>query len=629
MIKLYKHLKQYRVHIIFIVIFMFLYTISQLYLPTLMSDIIDKGITIDEEAMKQQIIDKVSSGEIPIGDMDMSQIPDMSKMDMTQMDMSMLEEYNIELIYKGDIPYILKLGGIMLVVALGGAICIIMGSLLASKAGVGLSRILRTKIFTKVESFSLHEFDKIGTASMITRTTNDITQVQTFTVMMLRMMIMAPLMCIGGVIMALKKDVKVTLILLIIIPVLSLVIFLIARKAVPLFKVMQKKLDKVNLVLRERLMGIRVIRAFNKEPYENKRFDVANLDLTETAIKVNKIMAALMPIVMLGFNVTTIAIVWFGGIRIDNGFMQVGDLMALIQYIMQIMFAIIMMTMMFVLLPRASASGDRINEVLEIEAEIFDKENAVQETDQKGYVEFNNITYSYHGAEEPALKNISFKAKPGETTAIIGGTGSGKSTLINLIPRFYDVDSGSVLIDGINVKDMTQESLRAKIGLVPQKVVLFTGSIEDNIKYGKDDATTEEIVHAAKVAQASEFIDNLEEGYDSQISQGGTNLSGGQKQRLSIARALVRKPEIYIFDDSFSALDFKTDAKLRMALNKETKNATILIVAQRVSTVMNSDRIIVLDNGEIVGMGKHKELIDSCEVYKEIVLSQLSEEELA
>lgn len=622
MLKLFKSLKTYKFSILLIVLFVFIQTISQLFLPTLMSDIIDKGITIDKEATMEEILNKIDSDES-------IEIPEISSMDPSKIDMSLLEKYNIDIKYKANVPYMLKLGGLMLLIALIGGIATIIGSYLSSKTAVGFSRDLRKKLFTKVESFSLHEFDKIGTASLITRTTNDITQIQNVIMVMLRMMLMAPIMFVGGTIMAVSKDAKLTLVLIVIIPILGLFIYFIARKAIPFFKIIQKKLDKVNLVLREKLTGIRVIRAFNRDDYENKRFDTANLDLTNTAIKVYKIVAVLEPVIMLGMNMVTVLIVWFGGFRIDSGNMQVGDLMALIQYVMQIMFSLIMVTAMFVLIPRASASADRINEVLEIEPEIFDRKRKSQTIHKKGYMEFKNVSFSYHGAEEPAIKNISFSASPGETTAIIGGTGSGKSTLINLIPRFYEVSSGSVLVDGVNVNDMTQESLRKKIGFVPQKAFLFTGTVEENIKFGKKDASFEEVSHAANIAQAVEFIENMENQFNSPVSQGGANFSGGQKQRLSIARALVRKPEIYIFDDSFSALDYKTDKKLRKALSKEIDESTVIIVAQRVSTVMNADRIIVLDKGEIAGIGTHKELIKTCSVYKEIVLSQLSEEELA
>lgn len=447
--------------------------------------------------------------------------------------------------------------------------------------------------------------------------------------MILRMMVTAPLMAIGGIIMAYSKDAELSRVLWVAVPILFLVIGLVIWKGVPLFKLVQVKLDAVNRVLRENLTGVRVIRSFNRINYEKKRFNRANLDLTETSIKVNKIIATLMPAMMLIMNFTSIAIIWFGAIRIDGGNMQVGDLMAFLQYAMQIMFSMIMLSMMFVLIPRASASATRINEVLEMKPVIKEPEKQEPSSGQKGFVEFNDVTFSYPGAEHPALSNLSFSTGPGEVTAIIGGTGSGKSTLIKMIPRFYEADSGSIKVDGIDVRNMPLATLREKIGMVPQKAVLFTGTVAENIAFGKEDATQEEIEHAANIAQAKEFIENMKDGYQSEIAQGGTNVSGGQKQRLSIARALVRKPEIYIFDDSFSALDFKTDAKLRAALQTEITNSTVLLVAQRVTTVMDADRIIVLDEGKVAGMGTHHELMDSCDVYREIVSSQLSEEEIA
>jgi ATP-binding cassette subfamily B protein len=574
MLKLFKHLKPYAGFVAAVILLLFFQTMAELYLPTLMSDIVDKGI------------------------------------------------------YNGDTGYIMRIGVYMLLVAAGSGICTILASFLSSKAASGMGRDIRKIVFTRAESFSLHEFDKVGTSSMITRTTNDITQVQQVSIMMMRFMITAPIMAIGGFIMAMSKDRSLTLVFAVAIPVLALVIILVARKAIPLFKVMQTKLDKINQVMRENLTGIRVIRAFNRLEDEKKRFNEASLDLTNTAIRVNKMMAYVMPVMMIIMNFTSVAIIWFGAKRIDFGEMQVGDMMAFIQYAMQIMFSFIMLAMMFVMVPRAEASAVRINEVLEMEPEILDPKSPDKADRERGYVEFKDVTFSYPGAQQPAIENITFSAKPGEITAIIGGTGSGKSTLISLIPRFYDIQSGSILVDGIDIREMTQENLRSKIGFVPQKAVLFSGTIAENIKFGKEDASHEEIKYAAEVAQADGFIAKMKEGYEAEIAQGGTNVSGGQKQRLSIARALVRKPEIYIFDDSFSALDFKTDARLRRALKEETKTSTVIIVAQRVSTVMDADRIIVLDEGKIVGMGSHKELLNSNEVYREIVASQLSEEEL-
>lgn len=429
--------------------------------------------------------------------------------------------------------------------------------------------------------------------------------------------------------MALSKDKPLTIILAVALPVLLGLIGFIAAAVVPIFKSLQKKLDKINLVLRENLTGIRVIRAFNRLQIDYNRFMEANRELTETSIKVNKIMAAMQPIMVLFMNITSVAIIWFAGIRIGDGKMQLGDMMAFLQYAMQIMFSLIMVSMMYVMVPRAQASAARINEVFDMEPEIIDTDKPINADKQRGYIEFKDVAFSYPGAEESVISNISFAARPGEVTAIVGGTGSGKSTLISLIPRFYDIDSGSILVDGVDVRDMAQKELRGKIGFVSQTAVLFSGTIADNIRYGKDDASDEEIRHAASIAQANEFIIKMKDGYASEIAQGGTNISGGQKQRLSIARALIRTPEIYIFDDSFSALDYKTDARLRAALKRETGDSTLIIVAQRVSTVMDADRIIVLDNGAIVGMGRHKELFNTCEVYCEIVSSQLSEEEIA
>jgi len=585
MIKLLKNLKPYRLSIMGVIVFVFLQSLSELYLPTLMSDIVDTGVV------------------------------------------------------NGDVNYIIRIGGWMILIAVIAMISSLLGSYLAAKAATGFGRDLRTKVFTKVESFSLEEFDEKGTASLIVRTTNDITQIQQLAVTMLRMFLRAPLLFIGGIIMAVLKDAKLSLVLVVILPILTIIILLIAKKSMSLFKSMQIKLDKLNLVLREYLTGIRVIRAFNREVYEKKRFHKANLDLTETAKKVNILMAILIPLMMLILNLTIVAIIWFGSIRINNGGMQVGDLMAFIQYTSQIMFSLIMVSMMFILVPRASVSAIRINEVLDVEPKIKDpmipKESKLEiengitsEKDKRGYLEFDEVSFCYQGAEEPAIKKISFRTNPGELTAIIGSTGSGKSTLINLIPRFYDVTAGRILVDGVDVRELTQEKLRAKIGLVPQKAILFTGTIAENISFGNNNLSRDEIIRAAEIAQASEFISTMEQVYDSQIAQGGTNISGGEKQRLAIARALAKHPEIYIFDDSFSALDFKTEAKLRAAIKKETKNETVLIIAQRVTTVMNADQIIVLDEGKIVGMGKHQDLIRTCKVYREIVASQLSEEEL-
>ena len=575
MIKLFGLLRPYRAVIALIFALVFLQSMADLYLPTLMEKIVDVGI------------------------------------------------------FKQDQGYILRVGGIMLLVSIGGMICAITGSYYASRVAVGFGQIIRGKLFAHVEQFSLHEFDKISTASLITRTTNDTNQVQMVLVILLRMMISAPLMMIGGIILAVAQDATLAWLLVFDIPILAIAIFVIMRRALPLFQVVQKKLDRLNLVLDEGLTGVRVIRAFDRINREQERFATANQDLTDTSIQVNRTVAALWPVMMLVLNATTVAIIWFGAIRIDSGGMQIGSLIAFLQYAMQILFSLLMVSMLFIMLPRAAASADRINEVLAIAPEINDPASPQSANGERGYVEFDDVTFSYPGAEEPALANISFKAAPGQVTAIIGGTGAGKSTLVNLIPRFYDIDSGHVRVDGVDVRDQAQQDLRFKIGYVPQKAVLFTGSIAENIRFGKDDATAIEIAHAAAVAQASDFIEEMPGGYEAPIAQGGTNVSGGQKQRLSIARALVRNPEIYIFDDSFSALDFKTDSRLRAALKQETTDATVIIVAQRVSTIMDADQIIVLDDGRISGVGTHRELMQHSEAYREIVSSQLAEAELA
>ncbi len=575
MLKLYRFLKPYTTQILALLVLIFLQTTSDLYLPTLMSEIIDKGVM------------------------------------------------------SGDTGKIVRIGGLMLLVAAGGVLCAILSSLLASKVSVGLGRMIRSKVFSLVESYSLYEFDKFGTSTLITRTTNDVTQVQMVTLMILRMMVSAPMMAIGGVILALRQDPPLTLVLAVALPLMAIFILFIARKIMPLFGQVQKKIDRINLILREKLTGIRVIRAFDTVEHEQRRFDQANVDLTGTFIRVNRIMAFLMPTIMLIMSLTSISILWFGGIRISDGAMELGSLAAFIQYAFQIMFSMVMLSMMFIMVPRAQAAAVRINEVLETRPGIADPDKSREDYQGRGHLEFKDVTFSYHGAEQPVLKNISFSAKPGEITAIIGSTGSGKTTLVNLIPRFYDIDSGSITLDSVDIREMSQEALRSKVGYAPQKAVLFSGTIAENIRIGKPDATDDEIRQAAEVAQAMEFISEMDEGFDHMIAQGGTNISGGQKQRLSIARTLIRKPEIYIFDDTFSALDYKTDAKLRSALRKEIAEATVILVAQRVGTVMDAHRIIVLDEGRIAGIGRHQELLESCSVYREIVASQLSEEEIA
>ncbi|MGO9311023.1 MAG: ABC transporter ATP-binding protein [Spirochaetia bacterium] len=575
MLKLFRNLKPYAFPIVFILVLVAGQAVAELYLPSLFSEIVDKGV-----------------------------VP-------------------------GNIPYLLRVGGRMLLVTLCDVGFALVAAFLSARVSMGFGRDLRKLVFSHVEGFSLHEFDIIGTPSLITRTTNDITQVQMFTMMLMRMFIMAPVMAVGGVIMAWHQDAKLTWVLAVVIPMIAAVVTLTATRAMPMFRGIQARIDRINLVLREGLTGVRVIRAFNRVAHETKRFDAANLDLTGMSIRVNKLMALMMPVMMLLMNLTTIAIIWFGARRIDLGEMQVGSLMAFIQYAAQILFSLLMVSFLFIMLPRASASSTRINEVLALSPGIRDAEGAHMAEKEHGHIEFRNVTFAYPGAEEPAVRDVSFNARPGEVTAIIGGTGSGKSTLVNLVPRFYDVASGSIRVDDVDIREMPQEALRDKLGFVPQKAVLFNDTIANNIRYGREDATDEEVARAAETAQAQEFILPMPEGFQSVIAQGGTNLSGGQKQRIAIARALVRKPEVYIFDDTFSALDFATDAKLRAALRRETAEATVIIVAQRVNTVMDADRIIVLDDGRVVGAGTHRALLRTCEVYREIVASQLSEEELA
>lgn len=529
-------------------------------------------------------------------------------------------------IVHGDAAHIYRVGGHMLLAAAFGAAGAIGATLFASRISTGFGRDLRDRLFSHISRFSLSEFERLGTSTLITRTTNDVTQVQQVVYMSLRMLIIAPIMAVGGVIMAVSMDAQLSLSLLVVVPLLAGVIALIASKGMPLFKAMQQKLDRLNRVSREGLTGIRVIRAFNRTAYEEERFDEANRDLTSTAIRVHQIMAYMMPAMMLTLNLTTVAILWFGGIRIDQGHMQVGNLMAFIQYVIQIMFSLMMLSMMFVMIPRAAVSAARISEVLDTEPQIHDPDRPIEPAERRGVVEFKNVTFYYPGAEAPALRDISFVAKPGQTTAIVGGIGSGKTTLANLLLRFYDVTEGSITLDGVDIRQMSQESLRANIGYVPQKALLFSGSVADNIRYGKPDATDAEVLRAAETAEAASFVSQLEHGFDTVIAQGGTNLSGGQRQRLTIARALARRPLIYLFDDNFSALDFKTDARVRMALRRETRDATVMIVAQRVATVMDADQIIVLDEGRMVGLGTHHELLKTCEVYQEIVASQLSKE---
>jgi ATP-binding cassette subfamily B multidrug efflux pump len=574
-LKILKYIKPFRISIILSLILLMLRSLADLYLPTLTADIVNIGIV------------------------------------------------------NSDVDYILKVGCFMIGTAAFAAFCNIVATYISAKAGNGFSKVLRDKVFTQIESFSLHEFDQFGTASLITRTTNDITQIRMVMNFGLRMMIIAPIMCIGSVFMAFSRDTSLASIFVLIIPILGAIIYFIMQKGSPLFAAMQNKLDTLNLVLRECLTGVRVIRAFNRDSLEEQRFKSANMDYFVTSTTVNRIMGATMPLGTLVINIAIIAIVWFGSIRITTGNIQVGDLMALIQYAMHVMSSLVTLTRVFIIIPRASASAARISEVLETVPEIRDPEMEKPSSGLRGHVEFKNVTFSYPGAERPALNNISFSAKQGQVTAVIGSTGSGKSTLASLILRLYDVDKGSILINSVDVREMTQETLRRKISYVPQKALLFSGTVWENITYGKEDASLDEVEHVLRIAQAKDFIHDMKEGLKTVISQGGKNVSGGQRQRLTIARALIRKPEIYIFDDSFSALDFRTEAMLRTALYKEAAQSTVFITSQRVSTVMHANQIIVLEDGNIEGIGNHEELMETCEVYREIVESQFKEEKIA
>ncbi|MGG7200665.1 ABC transporter ATP-binding protein [Clostridium butyricum] len=575
MIKLLKYAEPYILLIIAAIILLFGQAICDLSLPDYMSDIINKGITV------------------------------------------------------GDKNFIIKTGFTMLGISLLSAVFTIIVSFLAAKIAAGMCRTIRNDLFTNIETFSNAEFDKFSTSSLITRTTNDITQIQMLIVMSIRMIFYAPIMAIGGFVHALANSKSMSWIIALAIICLLGLILTIFTIAMPKFKIIQNLIDKLNLVVRENLDGILVIRAFNTQEFEENRFDKANKDLTDTNLFVNRVMVSMMPIMTLIMNLVTVLIVWVGANQVSGFKMDVGEMMAYMQYVMQIIFAFLMLSMMFIMIPRASVSGDRIADVLEAKTSIKNNNIASKIDNCTGLVEFKNVCFRYPGGDEDVLNNISFTARPGETTAFIGSTGSGKSSIINLIPRFYDPSSGEVLIDGINIKNIDLHELRKNIGYVPQKGILFSGTIKSNLSYADKNASDENILRAASIAQAMEFIDSKPDRFDEIIAQGGNNVSGGQKQRLSIARALLSKPQIAIFDDSFSALDFKTDAALRKALKKATGSSTVLLVAQRISTIMNAEQIIVLDNGHIAGKGTHENLMKTCNIYREIALSQLSQEELS
>lgn len=558
-------------------VFMVIQVLADLYLPTLTSNIIDKGVA------------------------------------------------------QGDVDYIWHTGFVMIGFSLISILAAIANTFFATRESQKLGKQLRTDVYKKSESLTKDAFDKYGTASLITRTTNDVTQIQMVTQMFLRMMINAPITLIGASILAYQKDHQLTKIFLVVIPVMIILIGGIMYFAVPLFKSMQKKTDRLNLVFREGLTGVRVIRAFDKTRFEENRFDLVNKDYTNTAIKVNTIVALMMPMMTLIMSGTNVALTWFGGHYIADMTLEVGNLIAFMTYAMQILISFMMLSAIFIMVPRAQASADRINEVLDEKIGIHDPENpkTVSFAGKEATLAFNHVNYRYHGAEKLALEDIDFQAKSGEIVAIIGGTGSGKTTLVNLIPRLYDIESGSIQINGTDVSEMTQYNLRELMGFVPQKAVLFSGTIRDNMQYGKPDATDEMIWEALEIAQAKDFVSEMEDGLDSHVEQGGGNFSGGQRQRLAIARALVKTADIYVFDDSFSALDFKTDANLRQALKTNMKESITVLVAQRVSTVMDADMILVLDEGKLVGKGTHEELLATNETYQEIVHSQLREEDLA
>ena len=532
---------------------------------------------------------------------------------------------------RGDNDYILRTGALMLGVTGLLALAAVVGVYWGARVAMGFGRDVRSAIFTKVETFSQVEVNRFGPASLITRNTNDVQQVQIVVFMGLTILISAPILIIGGVIMALRTDVPLSGLLVVVLPMMAAVIGLVLTRAVPLFRAVQVKLDRINQVMRETLSGVRVIRAFVRTPHEEERFDNASRDLFDTSLKVTRLFAITIPVMTAIFNLSTVAVIWFGAMRVNDGDLSIGNLTAFMQYLAQILFAVLTAVFMFILIPRGAVSGGRIREVLDTEPMIREPERPISPSDpaRRGEVVFGDVEFRYPGAEEPVLREIAFRAGPGETTAIVGSTGSGKSTLINLIPRFYDATVGSVQVDGVDVRDMGLEDVWGRIGIVPQKAFLFAGTVASNLRFGDENATDEELWHALDIAQAKDFVEEMEGGLDAPITQGGSNLSGGQRQRVAIARALVKKAGIYVFDDSFSALDFATDSRLRAALAREIGWATLIIVAQRVGTIMAADRIVVMDGGRIVGIGTHRELLADNETYREIVYSQMSEKEAA
>jgi ATP-binding cassette subfamily B protein len=569
------YLRPYRRPILAVVVLQLVQTLATLYLPTLNADIIDKGVIT------------------------------------------------------GDTGYIMRTGGIMLAVSLVQIVCAIGAVFFGAKTAMALGRDVRHEIFSRVQGFSLRAVGRFGTPSLITRTTNDVQQVQMLAVLSFTLLVSAPIMCVGGIILALNQDVPLSSLLLVAVPALGVIVSLIVRQMRPLFRLMQTRIDGINRVLREQISGVRVIRAFVRDPVERERFGAANTELFDVSLGVGRLIALMFPSVMLVLNVSSIAVLWFGGHRVASGGMEIGALTAFLSYLLQILMSVMMATFVFMMVPRAEVSSERIMEVLGTEPDLTPPGTPRTEVDRHGHLELRDVEFRYPGAQEPVLSGISIDARPGEITAVIGGTGSGKSTLVSLIPRLIDVTSGAVLVDGADVRELSPALLSDLIGLVPQKPYLFSGTVASNLRYGNTSATDEDLWHALETAQARGFVEAMPGGLDAPIAQGGTNVSGGQRQRLAIARALVHKPEIYLFDDSFSALDYATDARLRSALAAETAEATVVIVAQRVATIRNADRIIVLDDGQIVASGTHDELMSTDETYREIVLSQLTEEEAA